>query len=288
MVTPRAGWTFEAAERGDLSREVEPGFALQAVLDGDGHAATFCGVEATGPGSMVARFSIVCGDGTMMLLVGEGEWGGEAGRYSLEGFCWTADATRVELTLRAPMIRYATHDAYLDLEQGLRGSSLVEADVHLVFEASSQEHGRLHGSVRAGSVALEVDTVAFLDRGTRRTADARERIRVLAARDDGTVVVDRSVTGEHCSLQMERGAGALGVIRAVSAASRPGRLHEAEVVARVPVWRPAGEGVLVRWTFGIVRCRYVGSTIASTGLFESLEIFRRPAPPPQGDVDGAT
>lgn len=281
-VTPRPGWTLSTSERGDASREVEPGFALQAVLDRDGSAATFCGVEATGPRSMAARFSVVCSDGSMMLLVGEGEWDGQPGRYGLEGFGWHASdgSARVELNLRAPMIRYPTHDAYLDLETGLAGSLLVDAEVELAFEALSGEHGRLRGSVRAGGVSLQVDTVAFLDRGGRRSAEARQRLRVVCALDDGSVAMHRSATDDAATLRMDRKAGPLGIIRAATAVPLQGALHEAEIVARVPVWRPVGDGVLVRWTFGIVRCRHAGSTNVSMGLFESLEIFRRPVPIP--------
>jgi hypothetical protein len=43
------------------------------------------------------------------------------------------------------------------------------------------------------------------------------------------------------------------------------------------VWRPVGDGVFARWSFGIVRCRFDGDEGEGVaGLFDSLEVFRRP------------
>jgi len=251
------------------------GFSLQAVLDADSGVATFCGVEPTGRRSMTARFSLVCTDGTMLLLVGEGEWSGEPGCYDLEGFTWQADdeGRRMQLHLRAPVIRYRTHDAYLDLEQGLLGSEVVDGEVSLTFEAVSDEHGRLRGRVVAGGIDLEIDTVAFVDRSGRRQAQPRSRIRVVADREGGEVVVARSDEGEQPSLELSGERGRLGVIRCTVAAHP---LREAEILARVPVWRPHGDGTFSRWTFGIARCRFSDDGAERVGLFEALEVFRRP------------
>ncbi len=298
----RAGWQLPPAGHRGSPGPPEPGWSLQALLDDDGRHAMFAGVEATGPRSMAARFSIVATDGTMMLLVGEGEWGGEPGRYELEGLRWSIDesGTRVEVAVGAAaaspggaparagapgtqMLRYATHDAYLDLEEGLAASRLVDADIRLVFEALAPDHGRLRGRVRAGDLALDVDTVAFVDRGGRRNADPRERLRVVGLRADRSIFVERSHTREGPTLQLVEDAAGLGTIRATGDRGEPGSIVEATITARVPVWRPLGEGVLVRWTFGIVRCRHAGGGTPSAGLFESLELF---AGEPSGD-DGS-
>jgi hypothetical protein len=282
---PRAacGWKLEPVVQDPESRDADPGFALQAVLDPEGSLATFCGVEATGLHSMAARFSIVCADGTMFLLVGEGAWGGDPGRYDLEGFSWrsSADLARIDLHLEAMVVRYRTHEAYLDLEEGLAGSELVKASVQLVYEAATPEYGRLQGHVRVGDLDLDVDTTAFVDRGARRRGQAEGRLRVLAVRGGPTgqevVSILRSGLEGDAALTLDAGSGDFGVIRPVGDEADPTGLQEARVVARVPVWRPVGDGAFARWTFGIVRCRFEGDEGEGiAGLFDSLEVFRRP------------
>ncbi len=280
--TPRAdvprtgsGWDLAARSRDDAAGPPEAGYSFQAVLDPSDGVATFCGVESTGPHSMAARFSLVFTDGTMMLLVGEGEWSGEYGDYRLEGFHWraTGGGARIEIELRAPMIRYPTHEAYLDLEQGLAGSRLENADVQLVAEALSPDHARLRGRVSTLGKSWEVDTIAFLDRGGRRATAVEARVRVAAERSGGSYLLERSHAGEDATLAMDESAGALGTIRGSSATP----LREAEVLARVPVWRPAGDGVLVRWTFGMVRCSFDDDAQDVIGLFDCTDVFRMPA-----------
>jgi hypothetical protein len=269
-----SGWQLRAAARDDTAGPAEPAYALQAVLEPVSGLATFCGVESTGPRSMAARFSLVFTDGSMMLLVGEGEWNGEPGHYRLEGFEWqvTGDGSRTEIRLRAPMIRYPTHDAYLDLEQGLARSELVDAEVDLIAEAVPGERARLRGTVRTLGRTWDVDTIAFLDRAGRRMTAPEGRLRVLAARDADDVFVAVSRKGvEDATLEWEESG--LGVIRSVMAASNGLVLREAEVLARVPVWRPLGQGVFVRWQFGIARCRYTDGGPDSIGLFECTDVF---------------
>ena len=286
---PRAacGWTLDPAIKDTESHEHDPGFAMQAVIDSEGGLATFCGVESTGPRSMAARFSVVCADGTMFLLVGEGAWSGDPGRYDLEGFSWrsSTDLARIDLHLEAMVVRYRTHEAYLDLEEGLAGSELTKASVQLVYEAATPEHGRLHGRVRVGDLDLDVDTTAFVDHGARRRGQAEGRLRVLAVRGESArgnsvgeeVSIVRSGLGADAVLTLEPQAGGLGVIRPAGEVADSSGLREARVVARVPVWRPVGDGAFARWSFGIVRCRFEGDEGEGVaGLFDSLEVFRRP------------
>jgi hypothetical protein len=273
-----SGWNIDARHRQAAADPPEPAYALQAVLDPETGVATFCGVESTGPHSMAARFSLVFTDGSMMLLVGEGEWNGERGHYQLEGFDWRAtdDAARIEVRLRGPMIRYPTHDAYLDLEQGLAGSWLEHADVHLVAEALSPGHARLRGRVETLGRSWDVDTIAFLDRAGRRMTSAESRIRVLAARSNDDVFVARHRTDAGLLLRMDDGAGRLGVIRRAEDIEDSSDLLDAEILARVPVWRPLGQGAFVRWQFGIVRCRYTDGSPENIGLFECTDVFGAP------------
>ncbi len=273
-----SGWRLHARKRNVEAPALEAGFAFQAVMHPEGRLAAFCGVEATGRRSMAARLSLVSTDGSMMLLVGEGEWSGEPGRYNLEGFDWrtSADERHVELTVRAPMIHYATHEAYLDLEKGLSTSRLVDADVQLVYDAISDSYGRLRGHVRTAQSSLEVSTIAFIDRGRRIGAAVEARVRVVASRPDASPVVVRSVTGPGATLELDRQAGALGTIRRAPASRADHAMGEAEILAKVPLWRPLADGNLARWTFGIVRCRLEGPDETVYGLFDSTELFPRP------------
>jgi hypothetical protein len=272
-MSPR-GWSLPAVTAPTAS-EPERGYSLQAVLDDDGRHALFCGVEATGPHTMAARFCIVSADGTMLLLVGEGSWNGEHGRYALETFRCAAGERGIELAIDGPMVRYPTHEAYLDLETGLAGSAIVEAGVRLVYERAATgnggaSYGRLRGRIEAGDLRLDVDAAAFEDRGGRRSDGPHERVRVLAASVHGgapVVTGDLTIDGD----------------RLVAASGAGNELREAQVLARVPVWRPVGDGVFARWTFGIVQCRFHGDTAPRPGLFDRLEIFRVSAVTPPDD-----
>ncbi len=192
VAAPRASgdWILHRDDTAvDQQPHVEPGYSLQAVLDAAGEAALFAGVEATGGHSMAGRLCLVFADGSMMLLVGEGPWDGEAGNYSLEGFCWKAGpAGVIDIELDAPMIRYRRHDAYLDLEQGLADSDLVDGHVRLRVEPEGEGYGRLSGEINVGGFRIVVDTVAFLERGGRRggaqaksALPQRGRVRVMVA-----------------------------------------------------------------------------------------------------------
>lgn len=267
----RKEWNLAPAVQPNGDEHARTGFALQAVLDAEGSVAMFGGVEATGARSLASRLCVLGTDGTMMLLVGEGDWDGNPDVFAMDGLLWRVheSGARIELTLRGPMIRYRTHEAYLDLEEGLSASDLVDGDVALRFDADSTGHGRLTGRLRCGELQLDVDAAAFLDRGSHRGPDARERIRVLTARPGGVPTVMRSDAG--AGLEHHREAGALGVIRSSGAGC--GGLLQAEIVARVPVWRPVADGVFSRWTFGVVRCRFDDEDTDVVGLFDTLEIF---------------
>ncbi|HEY2772758.1 MAG TPA: hypothetical protein VGK20_01770 [Candidatus Binatia bacterium] len=267
-VAPARNWLEAPIGEEEPAAPLERGFSLQAVLQRDGSAALFCGVEATSAHSMAARFCFVFADGTMMLLVGEGDWDGRAGHYSLEGASWVSspDAGRIRISIRAPFIRYPTHDAYLDLEAGLSRAELVDAQVELSYEASAEKHGRLHGHVVFDGRRMDIGAVAFTDRGGRRGGDA-SRVRVFAAAADETMIVAvRDDTLEICDAE-----DGTAVIRTIPELAAP--LREARIIARVPVWRPLGEGRFARWTFGIAQCRLGAGDEWVAGLFDSLEIF---------------
>lgn len=300
------GWSAPAPAAADQAAP-EAGWSLQASLDDGGRCALFAGVEATGDRSMAARLCVVCADGSMLLMVGEGEWGGERGRYEMDGFAWrvSADGERVEISLRGPMVRYRTHAAYMDLEQGLSTAEVVDAQATLVFDvdvdggtsrgadaeanrvtgreavrarddaaaraaaALRPRHGRLHGRLDLGVLALDVDRMAFVERGGRRASPPGDRVRVLVEAPDGAA---RVLAGDSDGLRVIDGPPARIRGGAASGSGEPA-FAEGEVVARVPVLRPHGDGSFSRWTFGIVRCRFDAGE--SVGVFETVEVFRR-------------
>jgi len=272
-------WCSERSDA-DGTSEAEPGYALQAVLDGDGGVGLFCGVEPTSASTMAGRFCLVCTDGSMMLLVGEGDWSGRHGHYELEGFQWrsSTDGAAIRLQVHGPVIRYRSHDAYLDLESGLADSELAHADVDLTFESVDAEagHGRLRGRVSAAGMMLEVDTTAFVDRGGRRGSAAHPRMRVLAATESGTVRIES--TAEEATLRFEKGDSSAPLGRIVIGPACPVTQSTvflaAVVTARVPVWRPAGGGAAARWTFGMASLQTSHTQVPA--LFDSLEVFSLP------------
>jgi hypothetical protein len=250
------------------------GVALQAVLDDQGHAAAFCGFEATSPHAMAARFSVVCSDGSMMLLVGEAPWSGDDHGCRLEGMQWewSADGSG-RIRLDAPMVRYATHDAYLDLESGLASAMLVEARADLAYEPLGRGHGRLHGKLKAGALVLDIDATAFAEDPSVRTSTSDDRLRVALARPGGEVLRLASDDGTDLALDDGLGLVARGV--------RDDGFVGGDVLSRVPVWRPLGQGAFGCWTFGVARCRFADGRPALPGLFDRLQVFRLPVRKPQ-------
>jgi hypothetical protein len=101
---------------------------------------------------------------------------------------------------------------------------------------------------------------------------------MVVARTFEDVLITRS-DERDVSLELKGDDHTLGTIQptGLPAPSAPGgapggAFRHAEILARVPVWRPLGEGQVSRWTFGIVRCRFDGED-ERPGLFDTLEVF---------------
>ncbi len=268
----RSEWGLPYSTRSEVGAPVEDGYTLQAVVaDGVG---IFTGVEATAPGTMAGRVSVVSDDGSMMLLVGEGPWDGVAGRYALEGLDWAAtEAGEVHLRVRGQMIAYRTHEAYLDLEAGLAESELAEADIELSFREEGDGFGRLRGRLRAGAIDVDVDCGAFLDRGSRSAMNARSRVRLAVADGEmaGLRLVSDGGSEQRLTLLDAEAEGAARIH-----VEMPGsRVLGGEIVARVPVWRDLPGGARVLWSFGLARCLVEESAGRRrvNGLFDSVQVF---------------
>jgi len=261
--------------------EIEPdaGCSLQAALD-DG-AGVFMGAEPTGPSTMATRVCIALADGSMLLFVGEGPWDGHAGRYEVAGYRWLASGeadrppTQVSMMLNGPLVHYHTHEAFVDLEKGLSGADLAEADIELRYEAQGETYGRLVGHARVGSFDREIDVLAICQRGGRRasmpgdkldvflTGEADEPARVVELRGDD------ANAPSVCFSQPE--ANAFG---RVDVSHGGESLLEAETPVRVPVYRLLPDGRVVCVTFGTVLAVPTGTV----GVYERVEISDPPAP----------
>jgi hypothetical protein len=323
-------WSLPPIRKGWMNPlGLPPGFGLQACWN-DGEAALFCGVEPAGPQAMSARFSLVIPGGPMFLLVGEGPWDGSPGLFSLEGFHWNSrssshgkDAWR--LRVDTTMIRYPSHDAYLDLESGLAQARVVSAEVDLTFTADDIEtgtgNGRLVGTICVDGFDFEVDTAAMADRRGRTSAGGprvnlrvwdQGRVRTLIAEpvnsevpklpanavfDPKLAAIEAhdvayrvvSIDGENVAgpegalatltfsdreLGHDRSAPAVDVVLHVDDLGS-GNAAVGRVTARVPIWRPLGNGLFVRWSFGVVRWNEEGPQgRILAGLFDRIELFR--------------
>ncbi|MFT4569750.1 MAG: hypothetical protein ACI8TX_003852 [Hyphomicrobiaceae bacterium] len=311
----RTDWELPPIKKGwRNTKGLEPGYSLQACL-GAGDTGLFCGVEPAGVQSMSARFSLVVDGGPMFLLVGEGPWDGTPGTYSLEGLRWhTQQDGRTRIVLDGAMIRYADHNAYLDLERGLGGARLVRGRGELLYIPEEHGRGHLQGQLEIDGQDIDIARVAFAERGGRTGSGARLRLRAIgpfhAWSWDGLPAVD--VSGEETSHPMMvvprdgaaasqpstqyagsgNGQGPAGGLSTVVTAmvhdrdgAAPDRLEvfaddgsligTADVRARVPVWRDAAVGVWARWTFGLVSWHGLGDAPVP-GTFERLELFRQP------------
>ncbi len=266
--TPRPHWDLApnvlgAAEQGGA----ESGYNVQAVVDG-GSFGLFAGVEAVGVDAMAARLCLLSPDGPMYLTVGEGPWDGSPGGYSLDGLQWdaTGEATW-RLRFAGAMVEYPDHDAYLDLEAGLAGSRVVEANVELEFAATGNGDLRtLSGVVRIDGTTREVNGNAFVSRGARWQSRGGEGMQLRTVDDEGRPIEMRI----ECA--QDEGFGEI-VIDDPTSPIAAGR-----IIAAVPVWRDFPDGTRVRATFGTARYRLraadgVRSEPTVDGLFDIVEIF---------------
>lgn len=241
----RSSATHEQASRGE---------SVQAVLaDGGG---LFMGVEATGPAALAARVCIARPGGDLALFVCEAPWHGEPERFVAGGLDWRP-GSRVGYT--GPAVLYDTHDAFIDLEGGLRSAQIVDMAVSV---PALGPRGKLAGTqayVRVGEGRVEVASPLVRRAGGRFVGERGARARVVLAARAGDAVAIEDREGEAASLGSEQTTGRLpGSITFTSDGGRIsvrsdalGAEIDGVVTVRVPVYRPAPAGGFVKVVFGV-------------------------------------
>jgi len=279
----RAEWSLPPRRVYKGGDRLGPGHTLQCVLD-DG-SGIFMGAEPTSPNTMAARFCVARTDGTLLLFVCEGTWEGGHDRFDVAGFEFAADGSGFEdragvatISYQGPLVRYPTHEAFVDLERGLCGSTLAEARVEMRFEAlpGTGGFGRLVGSLDLDGVGARVDVAAACDRSSRRGPVSRSRTRVFvldgphaprlfeaAVEDDEPEDTQIGFGAADGELHVRPGGDAL-----------PSLSGRTEI--EVPVYRPQPDGSVVKVTFGVATLGTTGGDPSSRarGLFEKVEVFR--------------
>ncbi len=266
----RRGWDTTANRpRSENGPAPEQGYNLQAVL-GEGAGGLFAGVEATGPDSMACRICLVNTDGSMNLFVAEDDWSGEPGVYESHGLSWRVRPHEMvlEAGFRGAMVSYPSHDAYEDLEAGLAGSHLVEAELNMRFEERSDGFGNLKYSISLDGVDSHGSCVAALDRGGRRNGGAGPRSRVFVTESGAGPF---RVHGPEAVTFRE---GRDGCPEGIEISAEQGSFS-GHVTACVPVWRQLPGGGSARFTFGLAEFSAGDRPGPATarGLYDRLEFF---------------
>jgi hypothetical protein len=255
------------------------GESVQAVLaDGSG---LFMGVEAAGPGALAARVCIARPGGELALFVCEAPWHGSPEHFAAGGLDWRPGRS---VRYRGPAVLYDTHEAFVDLEGGLRSARVVEVEVEVPFARDGETLGGDAGYARIGERSVEVSPLVVRRGGGRFLGEHGVRARVMLAGMDGGVIAIEETAGR---------AGAAGVgsdVRRVAGriafaddgtrvgvrAETLGAELDGVVTVRVPVYRPAPDGGFVKVVFGVLELgATAGARFGRWGLFEVVRRIRK-------------
>jgi hypothetical protein len=248
-----------------------------AVLSEQGDSL-FAGVEPAGRGAVLARVCLLLADGRMALFTSDSSSAASAIDCPGLRVDRKPDGQATRLRLDAPVVVYPSHLAYLDLEQGMGEAELSSLNLDLRWTPGDDdlEHGRLAGEVElighaglAGMV-LTVDAFAVVQGRGRDAGREGARSRFFCDRD-GTPAI---ILGQEQCLMPGQGDAAVVPATGEVQISDPGSdLESAHLLTRVPLWRPLGEGVYLRWSFGVASCRLRGDDRDTTAVYDSAEFF---------------
>lgn len=282
-INTRNEWALPPRHIDRPTERSEHGYAVQAALaDGSG---LFLGAEPSGARSMAARLCLARPDGSMLLFVAEGPWAGDAGRYEVAGLRFAAAAAGAapgfdaDISYRGPVVRYATHRAFLDLERGLAGAEVQDVEVDLRYEHRGEGFGSLAGALRLGGELLEIDSTAVCSRGSRLDPAPRSRLRVYITEEPHgpAAFVAAPVGAEPAAIGLSDDGRRIAWNSAGDGSSGECAVLDGRVVARVPVYRTLPDGSAIRVTFGVAVFDVLdvidGNASPSRGLFEQVEIL---------------
>jgi hypothetical protein len=252
--SPPAARRVSSEERGvDVPRA--DGESVQAVLaDGSG---LFMGVEAAGPGALAARVCIARPGGELALFVCEAPWHGSPEHFAAGGLDWRPG---LSVRYRGPAVLYDTHDAFVDLEGGLRSARVIEVEVEVPLSGGDEFVGGSVGYVSIDGRSLEISPLLVRRSGGRFTGEHGVRGRVfLAERGGGVIAVEETVSQSSDHFDGKRDPRrVLGRItfsdtgRLLSVqAEELGVEVRGRVTVAVPVYRPVSDGGFVKVVFGV-------------------------------------
>lgn len=266
-------------ERSGAGAPLARGESVQAVLaDGSG---LFMGVEAAGPGALAARVCIARPGGELALFVCEAPWHGSHERFTAGGLDWRPGRS---VRYSGPAVLYDTHDAFVDLEGGLRSARVVEVEVEVGSSRGEKTSGGGVGYARIGERSVEMSPLVVRRGGGRFLGEHGVRARVMVTDLDGGLISIEDASGDAAA------AGGVGDVRRV-----PGRIAFADdggrvgvcanglgaeldgvVTVRVPVYRPAPDGGFVKVVFGVVELdATAGGRFGRWALFEVVRRIQR-------------
>jgi len=255
------------------------GQSIQAVLaDGSG---LFMGVEPAGPDAFAARVCIARPGGELALFVVEAPWRGSRERFAAGRLEWEPGGS---VRYGGPAVLYATHDAFVDLEGGLRTARIVDLEVAIPQASCVNSAAVGGGYVRIGEKVVEVSSPRVRRTGGRFAGERGVRARIWLAGDDGDVVaVEDGTRGASSSAGVRRIPGQITFAEndaalGVHAAALGGEIRAVSTV-RVPVYRPGPDGTFVKAVFGVAEIEppHAGPTgrFGRWALFETVRRMQK-------------
>jgi len=250
VVSPRLSAEREGAAAPPQSR----GESVQAVLaDGGG---LFMGVEVAGPAALAARVCIARPGGDLALFVCEAPWQGSPEHFVAGGLDWRSGTS---VRYAGPAVLYDTHDAFVDLEGGLRSARVVDVEVAVPILGSRGTRVDTDAYVRVGDEVVEVAPLLVRRAGGRFAGERGMRARVVLAAPGGATLAIEDREGAATAAVPAEASGRMA--GSIAFAPDGGRLRvrsdglgaeiHAVVTVRVPVYRPAPGGGFVKITFGV-------------------------------------
>ena len=217
-----------------------------------------------------------------MLFVGEGAWPGRLGQYELGGLRWTVDEAAANprrdwpaiarLRFEGPVVAYPSHDAFVDLEQGLSRAELLDCRLELTIEYDGDSFGTIEGAVDVAGQTLQLSTTGVCERGSRADLAASRGGRVaLTSGLDVPLHVDVDLSGDSSFVSGESN-DVTDWLDAFDLRAPSGERFHAEATLRVPVYRPQPDGSAIKVTFGVVAAGIPGALSKEIrGVFETVE-----------------